>query len=108
MSCLNCNRETVGKAVFCEQCQQEMEDYPIPKGTPVVILAQPSPAPVKKQTGHLLGSLEDEFLLSKRIVRRLATAWAISLPFLILAIAALVYVGMFGVPAFVTDAFASL
>ena len=108
MSCLNCNRETVGKAVFCEQCQQEMEGYPIPKGTMVLIPSQPSPAPVKKQTGHLLGSLEDQFLLSKRVARRLAVAFGITLFLLVLTSATLGYVVMLGVPDFVTDALAHL
>ena len=98
MSCLNCNRETVGKAVFCEQCQQEMEAYPIPKGTPVVIPAQPSPIQPKKQSNHLFGSLEDQFLLSKRTARRLAFAFSFTLLLLVIAIGVLVYLWMYGMP----------
>ncbi len=98
MNCLNCNRETEGKAVFCEQCQQEMEGYPIPQGTPVIIPVQPSPAPPKKQSNHLFGSMEDQFLLSKRTARRLAFAFSFTLLLLIIAIGALAYLWMFGMP----------
>ncbi|MBQ3000490.1 MAG: hypothetical protein IJD63_01940 [Oscillospiraceae bacterium] len=98
MNCLNCNRETTGKAFFCEQCQQEMEGYPVPKGTPVVIPVQPSPVSPKKQSKHLFGSMEDQYLLSKRTARRLAFAFSITLLLLILAIGALVYLWMFGMP----------
>ena len=98
MSCLNCNRETDGKAVFCEQCLLEMEGYPVPKGTPVVIPAQPLPPSLRKQSTHLFGSMEDQFLLSKRTARRLACAFSITLLLLLVAVGALVYLWMFGMP----------
>ncbi|MBE6943587.1 MAG: hypothetical protein E7453_04925 [Ruminococcaceae bacterium] len=103
MSCLNCNRETVGKAVFCEACQAEMESYPIPKGTPVVIPLQPSPVSFKKQGMLLLGSLEEEVQALKKRSRRLSVCLLIALFFLLITAGALAYCLMYGIPDYVTD-----
>ena len=101
MNCMNCNRETEGTNVFCDQCQQEMVDYPIPKGTPVTIPITPSPvATPKKQTTHLYASADEQLNASKRLVRRLTRDLIFTSILLILAVAALAYIIIFGLPPF--------
>lgn len=101
MNCLNCNRETIGTDVFCEECKQAMEAYPVPKGTPVVIPMQPSPVSFKKQALPRFVSAEDQLSVAQRTVRRLAFA-IIALSLLLIFAAVLVYVCLFGVPNFLS------
>ena len=104
MSCMNCNRETTGTNVFCEQCQLEMEGYPIPKGTPVIIPTAPSPVAPKKQISYMHASAEEQLTISQRTVRRLTRSLVFTSLLLILAVAALSYIIIFGVPAFLLSA----
>lgn len=101
MSCLNCNKDTVGTAVFCEECLQAMEAYPIEKGTPVVIPVQPSPVLQKKQSRELFGSLEENLSITRRTARRLAGALVIMSLLLLLLSITLIYICVYGVPDFV-------
>ncbi len=72
MHCLNCNTETAEDQVFCDRCLEAMEGYPVDKGTPVIIPAQPSPAAVpRKQLTQLLGSVEEQLQTAKTTTRRL-------------------------------------
>ena len=96
MYCLNCNKKTNGTEVFCEDCLKAMEDYPVDKGTPIVIPAQPSPATPKKQATRLLGSVEEQLELSQRSNRRLAIALIGMALLLAVAAAAVVYLTVSG------------
>jgi hypothetical protein len=97
---MNCNRETVGTNVFCEHCQQAMEGFPVPKGTPVIIPNTPSPAASRKQSTHLYASADEQLNITKRTVRFLARSLIFTSVLLILAVAALAYIAIFGLPAF--------
>ena len=108
MSCLNCNKETAGTDVFCTQCQAAMEDYPIPRGTPVTIPVQPSPVTVKKQVAHHFASTEDQLIVAQRTTRRLAFSLILVSILLILAAGALVYLSIFGMPKFLLHAGATI
>lgn len=75
MRCLNCNSETADEQVFCDRCLEAMEGYPVAKGTPVIIPAQPSPvAAPKKQITQLLGTVEEQLQAAKTTTRRLRAA----------------------------------
>lgn len=75
MRCLNCNSENAEGQVFCNQCLEAMEGYPVAKGTPVIIPVQPSPAGTsKKQVTQLLGTVEEQLQATKLSVRRLRRA----------------------------------
>ena len=100
MNCMNCNRETVGSNVFCEDCQKAMEGFPVPKGTPVTIPRTPSPTAPKRQTTHLYASTDEQLKISQRTVRRLARSLFFTSILLVLAVAALAYIVIFGLPAF--------
>jgi hypothetical protein len=97
---MNCNRETVGTNVFCEHCQQAMEGFPVPKGTPVIIPNTPSPAASRKQSTHLYASADEQLNITRRTVRFLARSLIFTSVLLILAVAALAYIAIFGLPAF--------
>lgn len=100
MSCLNCNRETSGTDVFCDECKKVMEAYPVQKGTPVTIPVQPSPVVPKKQTTRLFASVDEQLAAAYRTNRRLAICLITLSLLLILAAAALSYISLFGMPAF--------
>jgi hypothetical protein len=103
VSCLNCKKDTVGRAVFCDECLQAMDAHPIEKGTPVVIPTQPSPTSPKKQTYELFGSLEENLSITRRTARRLTGALVIMSLLLLLLTVALIYIITFGVPDFLQD-----
>ena len=102
MSCMNCNRETTGTNVFCEECQQAMEGFPIPKGTPVTIPVAPSPVAPKKQMTHMYAIAVEQLNASDRIVRRLFRSLIFVSLVALLAVAALAYIIIFGLPPFLT------
>lgn len=103
MSCLNCRKDTIGTAVFCNECLKEMEAYPVEKGTPAIIPAQPSPPAQKKQGRELFGSLEENLYVSRRTARRLAGALFFTTLLLLFSIAALIYVYIYGIPDFMRN-----
>ena len=103
MSCLNCKKDTTGTAVFCEECLQAMEAYPVEKGTPAIIYTQPSPVAQKKQTRELFGSLEENLFITRRTARRLAGALVVMSVLLLLLTAALIYIYIYGVPDFMRN-----
>lgn len=103
MSCMNCNRETVGTDVFCEQCQQAMEPFPVPKGTPIVIPQRIPPSAPKKQPTRRYASSDEQSAIAQRRIRRLAGGLIITSILCILAILALTYVVLFGVPDFLSN-----
>ena len=100
MSCMNCNRETTGTNVFCEECQQAMEGFPVPKSTPVTIPIAPSPAAPKKQVTHMYAFADAQLETSDRNVRRLFRCLIVTSILLLLAVAALAYIVIFGLPPF--------
>jgi len=103
MSCMNCNRETTGTDVFCQQCQEAMVDFPVKAGTPAIIPKRPSPATAKKQPVHYFASAEEQLSAAQRTIRRLARSLVFVSLLLVLAAAALVYLVFFGVPDFLLN-----
>ena len=52
MNCVRCGKETEGKAVFCPECLEEMERYPVKPGTIIHIRQRPeadTQKPVRKK-----------------------------------------------------------
>ena len=96
MSCLNCNKETEGTQVFCDECLAAMEGYPVPKGTPITIPAQPSPVVPKKQATHLLGTVEEQLQSARKTARRLKISRFFFVLLAAVATTLLVYLGTSG------------
>ena len=49
MNCLKCGKETEGTNVFCSECLQIMEAYPVKPDTAVQLLQRPPRTPEKQQ-----------------------------------------------------------
>lgn len=103
MSCLNCNRDTVGTAVFCDDCLNEMKKHPVEKGTPAIIPVQPSPTVQKKQNLELLGSMGETLSISRRTVRRMGRLIAVMALLLLLLGGLLAYILLVDIPDFLRD-----
>ena len=52
MNCIKCGRDLRGELVFCSQCKEEMELYPVKPGTPVHLPAPAAPIEQKPKPRH--------------------------------------------------------
>ena len=97
MQCMKCGREIPVGQVFCDGCLKDMEKYPVKPGTAVQLPPRPKPAAVKKTYARRrpVLSLEEQVKVLKHRVWTLGTA-------LVLALAALICIGLFSL-SFVMD-----
>lgn len=77
MQCLKCGKETLQSQVFCDDCQQTMEQYPVDPGTPVLIIPRSALRPEKDQRRKSKGYAETMRHLQK-LVRRLSIALGVA------------------------------
>lgn len=84
MPCIKCGKDTVDKNVFCPECLEQMEAYPVKPGTPVLI---PQHSPTRRYQTRKLRAPEPEEIIrrQKRVIRLLTVcvcvllvAWAIT------------------------------
>lgn len=80
MGCMKCGRDTIAEQVFCPDCLQEMEKYPVRPGTVVQLPNRSIQSAAKKTVKKRTVPLEDQVKILKKRVRNLMLA-------LILAIA---------------------
>lgn len=84
---MKCGRETVSEQVFCPDCLQEMEKYPVRPGTLIHLPVHKSASPVKKTVKKRTIALEEQVkILRKRcmiltIALVVVTAIAVALVF---------------------------
>lgn len=69
MSCLKCKRDTDSTNVFCQECLEVMERYPVAQGTPVQLPLRPSRNP-EKQSAHRRERTPEEVIQRLRILVR--------------------------------------
>lgn len=69
MYCIKCGKDTVMDQVFCPDCQQEMERYPVNPNTPVVLPKRPQAPSVKKAPRKKIIPPEEQIANLKRRVR---------------------------------------
>lgn len=81
MNCMKCGRETENDQVFCQDCLQIMEKYPVRPGT-VVFLPRRRETTIKKSVKRHSASTEEQIKLLRK---RLAVMWFV----LVLCIAAI-------------------
>lgn len=68
MNCLKCGLECMNEDVFCQNCLQEMEKYPIRPGTVVQLPRKREPAVIRKTTKRHVPSPEEQIrALRKRV-----------------------------------------
>ena len=82
MACLKCGKETGETSVFCDECLQVMEQYPVNPGTPVILPKRTSHIPDKKASQKKKQTPEQQIARLQLSVRRLRI---ISLVLLLLA-----------------------
>lgn len=96
MYCLRCGRETPDSKVFCNNCLDSMEDYPVKPGQPIVLPNRSVPQPVKKSrrakpmnNEELLDSLRRQLKLAGRL-------WFVTLLLLMTAVLLLLLQWQYG------------
>ncbi len=60
MACIKCGKEVSGSQVFCDSCLQDMQQYPVNPGTPVVLPNRPNQAPVHKRERRRIRKPEEQ------------------------------------------------
>ena len=69
MNCMKCGRETENEAVFCPDCLQIMEKYPVRPGTVVILPRRRDPSVLKKiAKRHVVTAEEQVKTLRKSIL----------------------------------------
>ena len=88
MNCMKCGKETSGDYdVFCQDCLDKMEAYPVKPGTPVHIPAQPQHAPLRKPHRKIRNvDPEEQIRRLKQSIKRLViclilllAAWGVTI-----------------------------
>ena len=94
MQCMKCGRDLESGEVFCRECQEVMDKYPVKPGTVVQLPHRPEYNAVKKQVvRRKVVPLEEQVQLLKKLSRRLGTALIVTI--LIAAVAGYVAVTQF-------------
>ncbi len=89
MACMKCGRDTQSGQVFCENCLEVMEYYPVKPGT-AVQLPKRRPTPVRKPVKRRAPSAEEQIRSLKRVIRWLVV-------FLIVLV---LFAGLLAIPAY--------
>lgn len=92
MNCIKCGKKCKSKHVFCDECCEEMKNYPIKPGTPIYLPSHPPMAQEKKKPTKKkrLGRPEDLIFRLRSANRWLTAALLVCLVAFLLACAALV------------------
>ena len=80
MNCMKCGRETAEEQVFCQQCLEEMEKYPVKPGTVIHLPRRGEETAVKKthQRRKAPPSPEEQVKSLKKNIRTLLVMLLIS------------------------------
>ena len=81
MKCIKCGKDTVGAAVFCDECLEDMQRHPVKPGTPVLLPKRDNLQPVKHSRKRTLKPEQQ--------VQNLKTAVRVLLALVVLLMAAL-------------------
>lgn len=97
MYCMKCGAELKNSGVFCENCQADMEKYPVKPNITVQIPYRPSSAQTKKKPRrHKYVKPEEQIRHLKRVRNCLITALVIAIVLLAVCAAALVWLFLSG------------
>ena len=78
MGCMKCGRDIVEGQVFCSECLEKMEQYPVKPGTAVLLPSRRSDAPKKAPSRRKL-SPEEQIRRLRRLNRILSLLLALSM-----------------------------
>ena len=84
MNCMKCGRETENDQVFCRDCLQVMEKYPVLPGTVVLLPRRRESAYLKKLPKRHVPTSEEQIAALRKCVRILAIALTICIVAIIL------------------------
>ncbi len=70
MQCLKCGKKTAGKQVFCKECLEVMQHYPVKPGIPVQLPQRGTRPSEKKQSPSLQEPTAAEQVLQLRTMIR--------------------------------------
>jgi len=92
MTCMRCGRETTENHVFCDNCQQNMAQYPVKPGTAIHLPHRPVVAPTKKQAHRRRPlSPEEQVIHLRKMLKRMWVFLALLTLVLCMATAMLVH-----------------
>ena len=91
MKCIKCGKDTVGSAVFCDSCLDDMAQHPVKPGTPVILPKRDS-MPVVRHSRNRVMKPEQQILQRKKWICGLAAMIALLLVALTVSILLLVRV----------------
>lgn len=74
MNCLKCGKETSGTQVFCEDCLQIMQHYPVKPGTAIHLPRRDTTSQEKKQHDRSREPSKEDALLQLRRMTHFLTA----------------------------------
>ncbi len=92
MNCMKCGRTIAATQVFCEECQQDMEKYPVKPDTPVLLPPRAFNPAVKRPVVHhkklrkpedVIASLRSWVIILLVLVVALSVAFAMSVTILL-------------------------
>ena len=70
MNCMKCGRKTENEQVFCQDCLQVMEKFPVRPGTVVLLPRRREPSVIKKSIKRHVPSAEEQVkILRKRVMK---------------------------------------
>lgn len=85
MECIKCGKSTSEKQVFCDDCLQVMDQYPVKPGTPITLPKSASQPSAKKPAHKKRVLTPDEQVVYMRKHLRRARAFSLLLALLLLA-----------------------
>ena len=68
MNCMKCGRELREEGVFCQNCLEVMEKYPVPDGAVVMLPRRREPSILKKLPKRHVPSMEEQVTFLQKCV----------------------------------------
>ncbi|MBE6976889.1 MAG: hypothetical protein E7439_06855 [Ruminococcaceae bacterium] len=85
MYCIKCGRKEKGKRVFCQECLDIMEQYPVKPGTPIQLPTYTPPAPPAKASRRRPKKPEEQIRRLRSNLRWMTCAFVLALLAFLLA-----------------------
>lgn len=73
MNCLKCGKDVISPQVFCHDCLEVMDAYPVKPGTPILLTPR-APLLVDKKPRYQKESYSSSVRTMRKVIRRLSAA----------------------------------
>ena len=77
MNCMKCGRETLVENIFCQDCLEEMEKYPVQPGTVVLLPPRRQSAIIQKLPKRHVSTAEEQITFLRKCVMILTVLLAV-------------------------------